>query len=193
MPGFWGAKLRCGAQECRRGDLRIISREVLRNGATQGQADNTVVVNAELFDGFLHVTCQIRNGGRALNNRGLAVAAVVDGDDAEDIGKRIELRQPHINRGANRPDEHQGALWSLRLAWSVFNKVQLCHVFLAFLFYNCCHALTATDAHGGKTQLAALALETVCQSHQHAGAGRANWVTQGDARAPSVQAGIIPR
>ena len=120
------------------------------------------------------------------------VAAVVNGDDAEDIGKRIELRQPHINRGANRPDEDQGALWLLGLAWAVFDKVQLCHVFLAFLFYNCCHALTATDAHGGKTQLAALALETVCQSHQHAGAGRANWVTQGDARAPSIQAGIIP-
>src|SRR5699024_12685840 len=99
-----------------------------------------VGVTAELLDAFLHVTCQIRNGGRALNNRGVAVAAVVDGDDAEDIGKRIELRQPHINCGANRPDEHQGALWSLRLAWSVFNKVQLCHVFLAFLFYNCCHA-----------------------------------------------------
>src|SRR5699024_9126672 len=171
----------------------IISREVLRNRATKGKADNTVGVNAELFDGFLHVTCQIRNGSRTLNNRRLAVAAMVDGDDAEDIGKRIELRQPHINCGANRPDEHQGALWSLRLAWSVFNKVQLFHVFLAFLFYDCCHALTATDAHGGKTQLAALALETVCQSHQHAGAGRANWVTQGDTRTPSVEAGIIPR
>ena len=176
-----------------RGDLRIISREVLRNRAAEGKADNTVGVNAELFDGFLHVTCQIRNGGRTLNNRGLAVAAVVNGDDAEYIGKRIELRQPHINRGANRPDEHQGVLWSLDFAWSEFNKVQLCHVFLAFLFYNCCHALTATDAHGGKTQLAALALEAMCQSHQHAGAGRAHWVTQGDTRTPSVQAGIIPR
>src|SRR5699024_9183696 len=121
------------------------------------------------------------------------MAAVVNGDDAEDIGKRIELRQPHINRGANRPDEDQGALWLLGLAWAVFDKVQLCHVFLAFLFYNCCHALAATDAHGGKTQLAALALEAVRQSHQHAGAGRADWVAQGDTRTPSVQAGIIPR
>src|SRR5699024_1612865 len=129
----------------------------------------------------------------SLNNRGFAMAAVVNGDDAEDIGKRIELRQPHINRGANRPDENQGALWLLGLAWAVFDKVQLCHVFLAFLFYNCCHALTATDAHGGKTQLAALALEAVRQSHQHAGAGRADWVAQGDTRTPSVQAGIIPR
>src|SRR5699024_3294489 len=94
--------------------------------------------------------------------------------------------------GADGTDEHQGALWLLSLAWSVFNKVQLCHVFLAFLFYYCCHALAATDAHGGKAEGAALTLEAVRQSDQHAGAGRADWVAQGNAGTPGVEAGVIP-
>src|SRR5699024_12652489 len=131
-------------------------------------------------DGCRHVTSQIFAGSRTLIDRGFVMAAMVNAADSEDIGKRIELPQPHSNRAANRTDEDLGALWLLGLAWAVFDKVQLCHVFLAFLFYNRCHALAATDAHGGKTQLAAFALEAVRQGHQHAGAGRADWVSQGD-------------
>ena len=49
---------------------------------------------------------QVGHRVRAARHRGAAVAAVVDADHPEAAGQR-HLRPPHLQRGPQRPGEHQ--------------------------------------------------------------------------------------